>query len=69
MPTNILKGNIIHQVASGVYLGFISQYPAICAQGDSVDQVKQKLQKYAKIYFDFMSQSNVEAENGELIAF
>ena len=59
----------MHQGASGVYLGFISQYPGICAQGDTVDQVKDKLQKYAKIYFDYMSQSSIEAENGELVEF
>jgi predicted RNase H-like HicB family nuclease len=69
MNDNVLKGNIIHQGTSGVYLGFISQYPAICAQGDTIDQVKDKLQVFAKKYFDFMSNSAVEADNGQLVQF
>lgn len=69
MTANVLKGHIIYQGASGVYLGFIDQYPAICAQGNDVDQVKAKLQKFAKKYFDYMSNSAVEADNGELVQF
>lgn len=69
MANNILKGNIIHQGVSGVYLGYICQYPAICAQADTVDKVKDKLQIFAKKYFDYMSDSAVEANNGELVQF
>lgn len=69
MGPNTLKGHIIHQQNDGVYLGFIAQYPAICAQANTIDQVKDKLQKFAKKYFDYMSNSSIDAKNTELVAF
>ncbi len=57
-----LKANIMHQKTSGVYLGFIHDYPAICAQGDSIDSVLDKLNSFSKKYFDYMSQCAIEAD-------
>jgi predicted RNase H-like HicB family nuclease len=69
MGQNTLNGHIILQPKGDVYLGFIAQYPAICAQGDTIDQVKDKLKKFAKKYFDYMSNSSIDAKNTELVAF
>lgn len=50
----------------GCYTGFIQKHPAVCAQGDSVDEVQQKLSKYLKLYFTYMSNSDIEVESEQL---
>lgn len=44
------------------FFGFLTDYPAICAQASSPQDVTSKLQNYSKIYFDYMSKMEIESE-------
>lgn len=59
---------IIQQDSSKYFFGYMSDFPAICAQADSVDEVISSLKTCAKYYFDFMSKNEIEISNQELIS-
>lgn len=44
------------------FTGFLESNPSVCAQGNSVDEVQNKLVKFSKLYFDYMSKTEYEVE-------
>jgi len=60
------KAYIIKQNDQNIFFGFRSDYPAICAQGDSVDVVHSKLKDFSRIYFEYMGKMEIETQ--ELIS-
>jgi predicted RNase H-like HicB family nuclease len=53
---------VLKVATSETCTGFVEDYPAVCAQGDSVDHVREKLTNYLKLYFDYMSKMSLEVE-------
>ena len=58
---------VIQTTGQDVFFGFIADYPAICAQADSVQAVQAKLKDFSKSYFDYMSSISLDIDSPELI--
>lgn len=59
---------VIQQDGSKHFFGYMTDFPAICAQADSVDDVISSLKTCAKHYFNYMSNNEIEISNQELIS-
>ena len=59
---------IQHDSSKKYFFGYVSGFPAICAQADSVDAVLASLKACAKLYFDYMAKNEIEISNKELIS-
>ncbi len=55
-----IKGTIIKNENSGIFTAFINQYPGIMAQGNSIEKVKQKLDKNFDNFIDFMKKKEID---------
>jgi len=42
------------------FTGFVEEYPGVIAQGKTVEEVETKLDKFLRLYFNFMSQSTFD---------
>ena len=58
-----LKPIVFQSVPGGAYTGYLQNHPAVCAQGDTSDDVCAKLSRFAKLYFDYMSNAELELDN------
>lgn len=56
---------IIKDTSSGTYTGFVKQFPGVCAQADSIDNLIAKLDSYLKIWFDYSSKNSSLVPNGD----
>lgn len=63
-----LDAIIIKDNASDTYTGFIKDYPGVCAQASNIDDLKAKLDKYMKIWFDYASK-NLSIASDEVLSF
>lgn len=57
-----IQGIIIKHQEQGVFFGFIKQFPAICAQGKTRNEVQNKIDKYFKRFIERMNSENIEME-------
>lgn len=51
-----ISGVIIKDKNDEFYFGFVKQFPAVCAQGDTVKEVNEKINIYWKSFIDRMSE-------------
>ena len=64
MKTNAV---IIQKQGHDVFFGFMSDNPAICAQSNSLQGVKDSLVDCAKLYHAYMSKAEFEIESEQLL--
>ena len=55
-----LTGRILQNEKTGNYTAFIREYPGVIAQGNTVEEVKQKLAKAFLNFIDFSMKRNIE---------
>ncbi|MGB6267921.1 MAG: hypothetical protein WBF67_02845 [Olleya sp.] len=55
-----LDAIIIKDTKTKSFTGFISQYPGVCTQANSVDQLKKNLDKNLRLYFDYVRKSDLQ---------
>lgn len=59
---NKIQGVMIHDQTKGIYFGFIRRFPAVCAQGNSEDEVMSKIHTYFKKYMEHLTNLKFEFE-------
>jgi len=55
-----IKGIIINDEKEGKYFAFVDQFPGVCAQADTFDEVKVKVNKNFSAFLDRMGKGHVE---------
>lgn len=61
-----IKGVIIKDAESGKLTAFIRQFPGICAQGDSVQEVDTKLNAYFKAFIERIKNEEVDIDESQI---
>jgi len=59
---------IIKDKSSGLFAGFVKQYPNVCSQADTIDNVLQNLNSYLKHWLAYSAENSI-VENTEEFAF
>jgi predicted RNase H-like HicB family nuclease len=57
-----IEGIIIKDADKGKWFSFIRQFPGICAQGDTIEEAKTKMNTYFQAYLERMSRSEIDVE-------
>jgi len=55
-----IQGVMINDAKSNMYFAFISQFPGICAQGKTKEEVDEKIHKYFQSYVDRMQNASIK---------
>lgn len=55
-----INGVIIQDTKSEKVFGFVQQFPGVCAQGDTIVEVQQKIDKYFESFIERMGKQQVE---------
>lgn len=48
---------------TGPYFGFLKQFPSVCAQANSIDDLTDKLDSYLKIHLTRLSENGITSDN------
>ena len=58
-------GVVVKDTESGKFFGFIKQFPGICAQGDTFEQVHVKVNAYFRKFIENMDK-DVEMDESQI---
>jgi predicted RNase H-like HicB family nuclease len=62
-----IRAAVLQKAGSDIFVGFLPDYPAVCAQADSLDNLKIKLVKFKDLYFDYCKKSEIEIISDNMI--
>jgi predicted RNase H-like HicB family nuclease len=57
---------MINDAKSNKYFGFIRQFPGICAQGETQQEVNEKINKFFKAYVERMQQAEIKFTENDI---
>lgn len=55
-----IHGVVIEDKEAGVFFGFVHQFPGICAQGNTIQEVKEKVNKYFQAFKDRINEVEMD---------
>ncbi len=55
-----IKGIIINDVEAKKYFAFVNQFPGVCAQGDSMKEVKVNIMRNFRYFIERMRNEDME---------
>jgi predicted RNase H-like HicB family nuclease len=61
-PTMQIKGVIIKDKAASTYFGFIKEFPGICAQANTPEEVSIKINVYYQKFIERLNHTPIEFE-------
>lgn len=62
-----LEGITVYDQEAGVFFSYVKQFPAICAQGKTLNETHHKLSSYFGSYIDRIKSQNIEMGKVETI--
>jgi predicted RNase H-like HicB family nuclease len=59
---------VVKNSKTNTYTAFLGDYPAVCTQADSVDQLKKNLNRNTQVFFDYIRNKELELEESEFVS-
>lgn len=60
---------VVHDIKNEVFMSFVKQFPGVCAQGKTIDEVKEKLNRNWKSFVQMMSEKEIQMDESDVTAF
>ena len=57
---------VILDEGKGIFFAYVKQFPGICAQAKSIEEVRKKLNQYFKSFAERMSKQDVELDENSI---
>lgn len=61
-----IHGVMIKDEATGKFFAFVRQFPAVCAQGNSVEEAHAKVNAYWKAFTERMKNQDVQMDDTQI---